>query len=187
MSTRPMIKRDTAPFIHTDTPAVMGDEVHRTTILQRRLTDEAIQCRNSVMATLFPSDLTKAVRTTEREIVLEQLQTKQETARYLNEAGLTMLRTALDQIVTCGVADSMADTSSRLLARRQSLEAELSATWRRFAESAVEEQAWAASMPPAFRKATEDKIAASLDGFCVMMDTMLRDFEELVHQKIGRR
>lgn len=187
MSNRLMIKRDTARILHAQTPALNGDEVERTAILQRRLTDEALRCRNSVMAVLFPSELTKAVRNTEREIVIEQLQTRQEVSRDLNEAGLTMLRTALDQVVTCGVADSMADTSSRLLARRESLEAELTATWRRFCESAVEEKAWAEAMPPSFRRATEKKIEDSLNGFYTMMNAMLREFEELVHQKIGRR
>lgn len=182
-----MVRKDAAAFIHTGTPTLAGDEVQRTVLLQRRLTDEAAQCRNSVMAILFPSELTKTVSNIEQEIVIERRRTDQEAASYLNEAGLTLLRTALDQVVTCGVAECSADTWSRLLARRESLGAELNSMWERFVESAVAERKWAESLPPEFRKFAEKKIADGLNGFFMMMETMLRDFEALVHQKIGRR
>ncbi len=187
MSSRSIIKRDEAIFVSTDMPALMGDEIQRNILLQRRLTDEAIRRRTEIKEVLLPSDLSKIVRNVEREIVTEDLQTQQEKIRDLNKARLTMLRTALEQLVSCAVTKSEADTFSSLLARRASLEEELTSSWRRFAESSVEERAWAESMPPAIRKATEKKIEDSLNGFYVMMDTMLRNFEALVHQAIGRR
>lgn len=186
MSNRPMAKRDTAQFLHTHTPAIMGDQVERSVILQQRLTEEALRCRNSVMAKLFKPELTDAVRTTEKEIVIEQLESKQEVLRYLNEAGLTMLRTSLEQVLICYGAESLGNTYSRLFARRQSLEAELTITWQRFCASAQEESAWAASMPPFIRITAEKKIQRSIDNFFSMMSAMLDAFGALVHQKIGR-
>lgn len=186
MSNRMMIKRDAAQIVHADTPALIGDEIQRNVLFQRRLTDEAIQRRTEIKEVLFPSDLSKVVRTAEREIVTGYLQTEQEKARNLNQAGLTLLQTRLEQIVRCDVAGSEAHTFSSLLARRATLEEELTSSWQRFCESAVEQQAWAESMPPAIRKATEKKIEDSLNGFFTMMDTMLREFEALVHQMVGR-
>jgi hypothetical protein len=182
-----MVRKDAAAFIHADTPVVAGNEVQRTTVLQRRLTDEALQCRNTVMAVLFPSELTKTVRNIEQEIVIERLRTDQEAASYLNEAGLTLLRTALDQVVKCGVADSEAATASSLLARRVRLEEELTSMWERFVESAVAERKWAASLPPDFRKLAEQKVLDSYIGCYEMMKTMLRNFEAIAKQNIGRQ
>jgi hypothetical protein len=186
MSDKNMIKRGTVQVLQARSPALNGDEVARSVFLQQRLTNEALEHRRSVLQVLFPSELTKEVRAAEHDIVLEQLQTTQEVLRYLDDAGKTMLRAALDQVVTNGVADARADTSSRLLARREELEMSLSAAWRRFCEAAVEEQRWASVMPPAVQKLALQKIDASLNGFYSMMIAMLREFEDLVHQKVGR-
>ena len=72
---------------------------------------------------------------------MAQLRTKQEVLRYLNDAGLAMLRAALDQVRTNGVADALADTSSRLLARREALEVSLTASWRRQPREALAQEA----------------------------------------------
>jgi len=186
MSDKNLIKRDPVQALQARAPGLNGDEVVRSISLQQRLMNEALKRRGSVLQVLFPSELTREIRAAEHDIVLEQLRTTQDVLRYLNDAGKTMLRAALDQVVTNGVADARADTSSRLLARREELEVSLTAAWRRFCESAVEEREWAESMPPAVQKLALQKVEASLNGFYSMMDAMLREFEELVHQKVGR-
>ena len=186
MSNRNLVKRDSAQTLQASAPALNGDEVVRSVFLQQRLTNEALDNRHSILEVLFPSEVTKDVLAAERDIVREQLRTRQEILRYLNDAGKTMLRAALDQVVTNGVADARADTSSRLLARREELEVSLTASWQRFCESAVEEQRWASAMPPAIQKLALRKVEDSLNGFYAMMNAMLREFEDLVHQKVGR-
>ena len=188
MSNKDLMMRTPGHMLHTSAPALNGDEVAQSLTLQQRLTNEALRSRTSIFQILFPSALTKEVRAVECEIVLEHLRNRQEISRCVNDAGLTMLRALLDQVVTNSVADARADTSSRLLARREELEVILTASWRRFCESAVEELLWTEErMPPVIRKLAQRKVEESLDGFFRMMTTMLREFEELVHQKVGMR
>jgi hypothetical protein len=186
VSDNKMIKLGSAQSLSVTASALNGDQVRQTLALEQRLRKEALDCRKSVLGTLFPSELTKEVRAAERDIVVTSLRMDQEVLDYLYDAIRPVLRAALDQIVTNGVADARADTSSRLLARREALEVSLTASWRRFCEAAVEEQQWAERMPPAMRKLALQKVTDSLEGFYHMMTAMLREFEGLVHQKVGQ-
>lgn len=180
-----LIMRNPANMLHASAPALNGEELAQSITLQNNLVNEALRCRTSICQILFPSALTKEVRAIEREMVLEQLRTRQQTGRLVNEAGLTLLRALLDQVVTNGLADARADTSSRLLARREELEVNLTASWHRFCEAAVAEAQWAERLPPVLRRLAQQKVEESADGFFRMMTTMLREFEQLVHQKVG--
>lgn len=187
MSDNKMIKAGPPQSLSVSASALNGDQVRQSLAFQQRLRKEALDCRRSVMGALFPSELTKEVRAAECDIVVTSLQMDQQVLGYLYDAIRPVLRAALDQVVTNGVADARADTSSRLLARREALEVSLTASWRRFCEAAVQEQQWAERMPPAMRKLALQKVGDSLEGFYQMMTAMLREFEELVHQKVGRR
>ncbi len=165
MSNKGLLMRNPGHMLHTSAPALNGDLVEQSLSLQQRLTNDALQSRTKICQILFPSALTKEVRAVECEMVLEQLRTRAEISRCVNDAGLTLLRALLDQVVTNGVADARADTSSRLLARREELEVILTASWRRFCEAAVEEQQWAERLPPMLRKRAQQRSRRASTAF----------------------
>ena len=178
-------KKETTQALQTRTPALNGDELDRTIALSEDLVRKALhECHTSFA--IFDSEETKMVRRAQHDIVMQRLRTKQDALRYLDEAGMTILRTALDQVVIYGCEESMAETSTQLFARRASLEAELGLIWRRFCENAVEEMRWAKSMPTSVRRHTAKKNEASLAGAYSMMETMLRNFGSLAHQRVGK-
>jgi hypothetical protein len=179
--------KGSAQALHARMPALNGDEVQEAAELQRDLVKAALhRSRTSAWEVLFPSELTREVRKAEQGIVVQSYRTKAEALRCLDEAGLTMLRAALDHVVAYGCAAAVADTSSLLLAKRVSLEEDLTAEWRRFCEAALEERAWAETMDPATRDATLKKIENSLNGLYRMMEASLRKFEAIVHQTVGK-
>lgn len=175
---------DPAQVLNVHSPSLNGDDLKKSIALRDQLTSEALE--KARVQIFFPSQLTKEVRAAEREMVLSRLRAHSVSLQHLDQAFQIVVRSGLEQVVRNLAVDGVEFTSSRILAKRSSLEASLRASWRRFTEQAVADKQWARRLPPADRKRALKSIEDSLDGFYSLMDTLLREFEVLAREKVGK-
>jgi hypothetical protein len=184
MSDEVIARTDPARVLKVEPPALNGDNLKSSTVLRDNLTDAALE--RARKERFFVSQSTKNVRAMLDEMVLSRLKAHQVSLQHLDEAFEIVVCSGLEQIARNLAADGVEFTSSRIIAKRFSLEENLRAYGRRFSEQAIAHKQWAKRLPRADRKRAFKSIEDSLDGFYALMDALIREFETLARQTVGK-
>lgn len=185
MPNKSITEADPAQIMHVASPSLNGGELRRSIELREQLTAEALE--NARHEVFFPSRLTKeVVREAQRDMVRSRLRAHVVNQQYVDEAFQIIVRSGLEQVVRNLAVDGVEFTSGRIAAKLTALEGNLRASWRRFMQQAIANRQWADELPPSFRERAFKSIDESVDSFYRVMDTLLREFEALCREKVGR-